>query len=160
MSQEPFSHTDASGELRMVDVSAKQSTLRSARASCLVLTSVDALALPLLANGLSAVQSARLEGIQAAKRTAQLIPLCHSLGLDDIHIDVVAHPRGVKIISSATTISRTGVEMEALTASTFCALSLLEALGEFDPAAQMSKLMVIQKSGGKSDWERDVDLDE
>ena len=140
----------------MVDVSAKETTRRVAYASCLIVAR-DAAPLERLIEGFHPVTSARLAGIQAAKRTAELIPLCHPLALSDVRIDVDEHPGGLKVRAKVVTMGRTGVEMEALTACSFAALSLLNCLVRTDPGAHLEDLVVVQKSGGKSgDWGRAV----
>jgi cyclic pyranopterin phosphate synthase len=157
MSEQSLSHVDADGKLRMVDVSAKSLTRRTARASCVVVTSIDLTHLGATALGLDVIQSARLKGIQAAKITANLIPLCHPLGLDDIHLDVLPHARGVEVRSTVSTVARTGVEMEALVACTYCALSLLDSLLSHDSTSRCIDLAILTKTGGKSDWGRETE---
>lgn len=152
MTQEAFSHVDGDGRLSMVDVSGKAPTLRTARAGCRILTRVSTAQLGPGPDSLDVVHKARLSGITAAKRTSDLIPLCHPIGLDDIQVDVLARPDGFEVSSTVTTVGRTGVEMEALAASAFCALSLLASLRTLDPGAKMIDLAVREKTGGKSDW--------
>ena len=152
-----FSHVDHSGKIRMVDVSEKGATRRSAVASCVIRTTADLTRLPSDSDGLEMVHSARLAGIMAAKNTAQLIPLCHPLNLDDIQVDVTTDARGVEIESSVATMHQTGVEMEALTACAVTALSLLTSLLDIDRSARMDDLVLLRKSGGRSgDWGRQV----
>jgi cyclic pyranopterin phosphate synthase len=149
--KDPLSHVDGTGKLRMVDVSAKESTVRIARARCEVVTSpgssdrggdIDN----------AQVQSARLTGIQAAKWTAHIIPLCHPLVLDNVQVDITATETGWELTSAVTTIGRTGVEMEALTACAYGAVSLIGALGASGRKARVTDLMVTSKIGGKRDW--------
>jgi len=155
---EPFTHVDRDGKLRMVDVSDKEPTLRTAEASCVVNSSVDVFALESSQGGFDPIYAARLAGIQAAKKTSHLIPLCHPINLNDVQVDVVRGPRGVEVIARVVTINRTGVEMEALTACSFAALSLINALAVRDPDAGFADLVLLRKSGGKSaDWGRLVD---
>jgi len=149
MDEHTLSHVDGSGKLQMVDVSAKEPTRRVARARCLVVTAETAAAL-------DAIQPSRLAGIQAAKQTASLIPLCHPLGLDNIQVDVAAHPRGLEVHAAVTTVARTGVEIEALTACAYCALSLLDALEAGGAPSRIAELAVLSKTGGKSDWGQDA----
>ena len=152
-----FTHVDASGKIRMVDVSEKSVTRRSASASCVILTSVDLTRLQSDSRQLEIIHSARLAGILAAKQTANLIPLCHPLSLDDIQVDVTTIPGGVRIQSSVATVHHTGVEMEALTACAVAALSLLTSLFSTDRAIRMDDLVLLRKSGGRSgDWGRQV----
>lgn len=158
MAERPFTHLDGDGKLRMVDVTPKDPTLRTAEASCLVVSHVDVVSLEPSPNGFDPVYAARLAGIQAAKRTANLIPLCHPINLNDVQVDVVAHPRGVEVRSMVVTVNRTGVEMEALTACAFAALCLVNSLVAQDPEARFEDLVLLRKSGGKSgDWGRLVE---
>ncbi len=160
MNQPAFSHVDAAGRLAMVDVTDKTPTRRVAEARCLVVSHVDVLALAPSPSGFPPVVTARLEGIHAAKQTAELIPLCHPLALHDVAIDVVAHARGVAVTSRVVTVGRTGVEMEALTACSFAALGLLHFVLVLDPDARIEEAVVISKSGGASgDWYRDDEGD-
>ena len=154
-----FSHVDASGKIRMVDVSQKPTTRRSATAGCLILTSADLSSSASDSNGLEMIHSARLAGILAAKRTALLIPLCHPLNLDDIQVEVSTIASGVEIRSSVATVHQTGVEMEALTACAVTALSLLTSLLATDRHARMEDLVLLKKSGGRSgDWGREAEI--
>jgi cyclic pyranopterin phosphate synthase len=157
MAEQQFSHLDGDGKLRMVDITSKEATLRVAQASCLVVSRIDAASLGPSANGFDVIHAARLAGIQAAKRTAELIPLCHPLNLNDIKVDVLAHPQGLEIRAEVVTVNRTGVEMEALTACSFAALSIVSSLVEADPDVRFEELVLLRKSGGKSgDWGRSV----
>lgn len=157
MTEQEFSHLDGDGRVRMVDVSSKEMTRRVAQASCLVVARGDPRVGEPRVEGLNLLQSAQLAGIQAAKRTAELIPLCHPLSLSHVGLDVSEHPRGFKIRSEVVTVGRTGVEMEALTACSFAALNLVNSLVRNDPEAHVEDLVVLQKSGGKSgDWGRAV----
>ncbi len=157
MEQERFSHVDGRGKMRMVDVSRKRATLRNAQASCVVTTVAGATALEPRANEVDPLHAARLAGIQAAKQTSNLIPLCHPLDLNQVLVDVAATERGFVVSSSVVTVNRTGVEMEALTACAFAALSLVTSLLDEDPAARIDELVLERKSGGKSgEWGRQV----
>jgi cyclic pyranopterin phosphate synthase len=103
--------------------------------------------------GFDAVVTARLAGIQAAKNTSKLIPLCHPLTLHNIGVEVSNHPRGVKVHSRVVTVERTGVEMEALVACSFTALSLMDSLLGQDHRARIENTHVVTKSGGTSgEW--------
>jgi cyclic pyranopterin phosphate synthase len=102
------------------------------------------------------IQFARLTGIQAAKQTANLVPLCHPLALDHVLVDVVPNASGLQVLSEVVTTGRTGVEMEALTASMYCALSLMDFLESRQVMCRLSELSVLEKTGGKSDWGREV----
>jgi cyclic pyranopterin phosphate synthase len=153
----PFSHINAEGKLRMVDVSQKRPTRRQAQASCLVLTVADVDALEPRADGLDPWHAARVAGVLAAKRTAELIPLCHSLNLNDVDVELVAHAGRVEISATVTATQRTGVEMEALSACAFAALSIVGALKSTDPLARIDDLVLLRKEGGRSgSWGREV----
>ncbi len=142
----------------MVDVSAKRSTRRRAEASCLVVTTADLAALAPREDGLGARHAARVAGVLAAKRTAELIPLCHSLALSDVDVAVTPVEGGLAVATTVTATQRTGVEMEALTACAVAALSLLQALREVDPLAHVERLALDYKAGGRSGaWGRSVE---
>ncbi len=150
-----FSHVNGDGKLRMVDVTDKRPTLRRAHASCVVRTVVNITELGLNTNGVDPVHGSRLAGIQAAKQTANLIPLCHPLHLSDINVEIVTNEQRIEISATVTAQHRTGVEMEALTACAFAALNVLSALVDLDPRAEISDLALLRKSGGESgDWGR------
>jgi len=141
----------------MVDVSDKESTRRVAQASCLVRTSADSRPERTPSVTSDVILSARLTGIHAAKRTADIIPLCHPLALSSVRLDIEAHHRGFAVTSEVVTDARTGVEMEALTACAFAALALAASLVAGDPDVRIEDLTLLRKSGGKSgDWGRDV----
>jgi cyclic pyranopterin phosphate synthase len=149
MSQEPFSHLDRDGQARMVDVSGKPVTHRVAEASCRVLLSPQTvLRLADLPKG-DAFAVARLAGIQAAKRTAELIPLAHSLPLDQVEIEVLPTPEGVAIRSRVTVTARTGAEMEALVACSTAALALYDMVKAVERGAVVTDLRLEAKSGGR-----------
>ena len=153
MTGQEFTHLDGDGRLSMVDVSSKEPTRRVAQASCLVRTPGDA------RQSLDAdvILSARLTGVRAAKRTADLIPLCHPLALSNVRLDVETHPGGYTVLSEVVTDARTGVEMEALTACAFAALALVNAILDLDPEVRVEDLTLRRKSGGTSgDWGRDL----
>jgi cyclic pyranopterin phosphate synthase len=157
MTGQEFSHLDGDGKLQMVDISAKELTQRVAHASCLVVARAGAHARATRELGGDVILSARLAGIQAAKRTADLIPLCHPLALTKVGLDIVAHPRGYAVSSVVATRGRTGVEMEALTACSFAALTLVASLVGVEPRVRVEDVALLKKSGGKSgDWGRDV----
>jgi cyclic pyranopterin phosphate synthase len=152
--QEPtksqLSHFDRSGNAAMVDVSAKQPTRRTATASAFVELSAEVLAaLPANPKG-NPLEVARFAGIQAAKRTADLIPMCHPLPLT--HVDVTAEvvAGGVRITATAATVGPTGVEMEALTAATVAALTVYDMTKALDKAIVIRNVQLETKSGGKS----------
>jgi cyclic pyranopterin phosphate synthase len=150
-----FSHINETGKLRMVDVSSKRVTKRVAKAHCLVVTSVNIGELVVRDDGLDAILCARIAGVAAAKKTADLIPLCHTLPLNDVDVELSLHDGGVEVTATVTATQRTGVEMEALTACAFAALSILDALRGADPSAWIDELEVLKKEGGKSgSWGR------
>lgn len=154
----PFSHIDGNGKLRMVDISSKRRSLRKAWAHCRVVTDVKLATLKGGEDGLDVEHAARVAGVLAAKRTAEIIPLCHSLHLSDVNVELSERDDGVEISSSVIAIESTGVEMEALTACAFAALSLIGSLTELDPNARMDDLVLLKKEGGKSGtWGRLVE---
>jgi cyclic pyranopterin phosphate synthase len=145
-----LSHFDSAGQAQMVDVSAKQPTRRTAAASAFVELSPAVLeALPSNPKG-NPLEVARIAGIQAAKRTAELIPMCHPLPLT--HVDVRAEivPGGVRIAAAAATTGPTGVEMEALTAAAVAALTVYDMTKALDKAIVIRNVRLESKSGGKS----------
>ena len=155
MKQARLSHYDESGRVRMVDVSSKPATRRQARAQAFIRISRDALnALPRNPKG-NPLEVARIAGISAAKQTSALIPLCHPLPLS--HVDVAARvcENGVELISTATTIAETGVEMEALVAVTVAALTVYDMCKALDRAMEITSVCLLEKSGGRSGlWKR------
>ena len=157
MAEKYFSHLDAAGEVHMVDVSSKASTRRIAEAACLVITPTGPGDGELRVASSDVSASARLAGIHAAKRTADLIPLCHPLSLSQVQVDISVHARGYEVTSRVVTQGPTGVEMEALTACGFAALTLVNALVGDYPEVHVVDLVLLRKSGGKSgDWGREV----
>lgn len=152
-----LSHLDAAGHARMVDVSGKDVTARTATATGTVLLSeaaVSALRTGNVPKG-DAIAVARIAGIQGAKRTPDLIPLCHPIGLHQVTVDLEVADHGVRITSTARTADRTGVEMEALTAVSVAALGLIDMIKAVDPAAVITDVRVEEKTGGKSGiWHR------
>jgi len=153
--QKQLSHYDASGAARMVDVSAKQSTRRTATASAFVELSPAVLAaLPQNPKG-NPLEIARFAGIQAAKRTSELIPMCHPLPLTHVHIEAAVVSNGVSIRATAATTAQTGVEMEALTAATIAALTVYDMTKALDKSIVIRSIQLEKKSGGKSgDYKR------
>ncbi len=155
---ERLTHVDSHGAARMVDVSDKQVTVREARASGRVLVSAEVLAL-LRGSGVpkgDALAVARLAGIQAAKRTSDLIPLCHPLAIHAVAVEVEVGTDAVHIEARVRTADRTGVEMEALTAVSVAALALVDMVKAVDRAAVITDVRVEQKSGGRSGtWRRE-----
>jgi cyclic pyranopterin phosphate synthase len=151
-----LTHIDERGRARMVDVTAKPLTRRVAVAKCVVVTSADATkALRRSPDGLDTVEGARFAGIQAAKQTASLIPLCHPIRLDRVTVDVVVDVHRIEISAVTEIVERTGVEMEALTACAIAALTIVTNLLPADPGASVEELTLWHKSGGRSgNWER------
>ncbi len=160
MSDSPtgLTHLNASGEARMVDVSAKEVTVRSATAAGRVLLSpacVAALRDGEVPKG-DALAVARIAGIQGAKQTPSLIPLCHPLSLSAVDVTVEVTDDGAEISATVKTTDRTGVEMEALTAVSTAALAMIDMIKAIDKRAVISDIRVTAKSGGRSgDWRRD-----
>lgn len=145
-----FSHLDAHGRARMVDVSEKPMTRREAVASCrVVLSQSTVLQLANLPKG-DAFVVARLAGIQGAKRTAELVPLAHPLPLDQVEVEVLAAPHGVDIRSRVVVTARTGAEMEALSACSAAALALYDMVKSVEREAVITDLRLESKSGGRS----------
>ncbi|HZB89351.1 MAG TPA: cyclic pyranopterin monophosphate synthase MoaC [Terracidiphilus sp.] len=145
-----LSHYDATGRAAMVDVSAKQATRRTATASAFVELSAAVLAaLPANPKG-NPLEVARVAGIQAAKRTSELIPMCHPLALT--HVDVTAEvvEGGVRITATAATVGPTGVEMEALTAASIAALTVYDMTKALDKGIVIRSVQLEAKTGGKS----------
>ena len=154
-SSQKLSHYDAAGTARMVDVSAKQSTRRTATASAFIELSAAVLAaLPQNPKG-NPLEVARFAGIQAAKRTSELIPMCHPLPLTHIDVEATVVNDGVSIRAAAATTAQTGVEMEALTAATIAALTVYDMTKALDKSIVIRSIQLEQKSGGKSgDYKR------
>jgi cyclic pyranopterin phosphate synthase len=149
-SQPHLSHFDSTGQAAMVDVSGKQPSRRTATASAFVELSEAVLAaLPANPKG-NPLEVARFAGIQAAKRTADLIPMCHPLPLThvDVRAEVVAG--GVRITATAATVGPTGVEMEALTAAAVAALTVYDMTKALDKGIVIRNVQLEEKSGGKS----------
>ena len=152
-----FTHLDDSGAARMVDVSAKDVSVRAATASGRVLVSDDVVAL-LREGGVpkgDALAVARIAGIQAAKRTPDLVPLCHPIAIHAVTVDLEVLDDHVSIVATVRTADRTGVEMEALTCVSVAGLALIDMVKAVDPAAVITDVQVESKSGGASgDWRR------
>jgi cyclic pyranopterin phosphate synthase len=154
---EDLTHLDETGAARMVDVSAKDVTTRTAVATGRVLVSAEVIAL--LRNGEvpkgDALATARIAGIMAAKRTPDLIPLCHPLAISGVTVDLTVADDAVEITATVRTTDRTGVEMEALTAVSVAGLTVIDMVKAVDKAATVTDVHVVSKTGGKSgDWHR------
>jgi cyclic pyranopterin phosphate synthase len=152
-----FSHLDRHGRARMVDVGDKLPTARAARAEAFVQMSADLLE-KLRSRRLpkgDPFEVVRIAGIQGAKRTSDLIPLCHPLSLDQIDVQVELTPTGVRIETMARNSGRTGVEMEALVAASVAALTLYDMCKGVDKGVEIGPIRLLEKTGGKSgSWSR------
>ncbi|MPZ97368.1 MAG: cyclic pyranopterin monophosphate synthase MoaC [Propionibacteriales bacterium] len=153
-----LTHVDETGAARMVDVSGKETTARTARASGRVLVSAEVVAL-LRGEGVpkgDALGVARVAGIMAAKRTPDLVPLCHPIAITGVTVDLEVADDAVLIAAEVRTADRTGVEMEALTAVSVAALTVVDMVKAVDRAAVITDVRVESKSGGRrGDWERE-----
>lgn len=156
--QRRLSHLDEHGAAHMVDVTDKAATTRTAVAAGSVHTTAEVVAL-ITAGGLpkgDALATARVAGILAAKRTSDLIPLCHHLALTGVDIEFAIGDAEVGVTASVRTTDRTGVEMEALTAVSVAALTLYDMIKAVDPAARLEDIRVLRKEGGKTGlWVRE-----
>jgi len=147
-----LSHVDRDGRVRMVDVSPKAETLREAVAEGEIRMSraaVDAIRQRRVKKG-DPLQTARIAGIMAAKRTSEIIPLCHPLALTDVDVILEAQSRGYRIVARAATVGRTGVEMEALVAVSAAALTLYDMLKAVDRRMVIGPIVLREKRGGRS----------
>ncbi|MET9167410.1 cyclic pyranopterin monophosphate synthase MoaC [Streptomyces cellulosae] len=155
--QSRLTHIDEAGAARMVDVSAKDVTARTARATGRVLVAPRVIEL-LRGEGVpkgDALATARIAGIMGAKRTPDLIPLCHPLALSGVKLDLSVADDAVEIAATVRTTDRTGVEMEALTAVSVAALTVIDMVKAVDKEAVITDVRVEEKTGGKSgDWSR------
>ena len=145
-----LSHFDESGQARMVDVSDKANTLRTAKAEAFVALSQSVIkALPNNPKG-DPLEVARIAGILAAKRTSELIPMCHPLALSFVDIQLQVTSNGVSIVAEARTTGPTGVEMEALTAASVAALTVYDMTKALDKSIEITGVRLLEKTGGKS----------
>jgi cyclic pyranopterin monophosphate synthase len=153
-----LSHVDESGAARMVDVGAKPATDRRARARSLVRMSRETAAAVAAGNAPKGdvVSTARIAGIQAAKRTAELIPLCHPLPLSYVDVTVEVEPDAglVRVEAEARTTGQTGVEMEAMTACSVAALTVYDMVKGLERGVEIAEVVLVEKTGGKTDWRR------
>lgn len=156
---EGFTHVDESGAARMVDVSGKEVTARTATATGRVLVSDEVVRL-LRAGGVpkgDAIAVARIAGIQAAKRTPDLVPLCHPIAIHGVDVALQVDDDAVAISATVRTADRTGVEMEALTCVAVAGLALIDMVKAVDPAATITDVRVERKTGGSSgEWRREA----
>ena len=149
-----LTHFDDDGNAHMVDISDKQNSFRTAKAACSIQMSLETL--KIIANGNSkkgdVLNVARIAGIQGAKRTSELIPLCHPISLTKINLDLNLNDKipGIEIISTVKTTGPTGVEMEALTAASISALTVYDMVKSLDKSIIIKDLRLIFKDGGKS----------
>ncbi|MGO1256539.1 MAG: cyclic pyranopterin monophosphate synthase MoaC [Microbacterium gubbeenense] len=153
-----FTHLDASGHARMVDVTQKQPTVRAATARGFVRAAASTIAA--LRDGSvpkgDVLAVARVAGIQAVKRTPELLPLAHVIGVHGASVDLRVDDDGVFIEATCRTADRTGVEMEAITAVTVAALAVLDMVKGIDRTALIESARIVKKTGGRSgDWVRD-----
>ena len=152
-----LSHINENGEANMVDTSGKEVSVRVASASGKVTMKAEVLSA--IANGQTptgdVLATARIAGIMGAKKTSELIPLCHPIALNKVEIELKIEADGIGILATAKTTDRTGVEMEALTAVTITGLTLIDMIKAMDPHAAIRDVQVESKSGGKTgDWNR------
>ena len=152
-----FTHLDSDGQANMVDVSGREVTLRIADTSANV--TLSAHVIELLRSGQTpkgdVLSTARIAGIMAAKKTSDLIPLCHPIAINKISIDLKIIDSGVAISAQVITADRTGVEMEALMAVSVAGLTIIDMVKALDPLACISQIRIDSKSGGKNgDWKR------
>ena len=149
-----LTHFDDNGNANMVDISDKQNSFRTAKAACSIQMSLETL--KIIADGNSkkgdVLNVARIAGIQGAKRTSELIPLCHPISLTKISLDLTLNDKipGIEIISTVKTTGPTGVEMEALTAASISALTVYDMVKSLDKSIIIKDLRLIFKDGGKS----------
>jgi len=154
---QPFTHLDAAGHARMVDVTAKQPTVRTARASGRVVCAPEVVAA--LRSGTvpkgDVLAVARVAGIAAAKRTPELLPLAHVIGVHGVVLDVEVVDDGVRVEATVRTADRTGVEMEALTAVSVAALTVVDMVKGMDKGVRIADVRLEEKTGGRSGvWRR------
>jgi len=152
-----LTHLDEKGAARMVDVGGKATTVRAATAECIVRMAPETIRA--VREGTSkgdALQVARVAGIMAAKRTAELIPLCHPLPLTNVAVDFEFVDRGVRIVAQARVTGQTGVEMEALTAAAVAGLTLIDMTKGVERGVSIEGVRLLEKSGGRSGtWKRE-----
>ncbi|WP_434967291.1 cyclic pyranopterin monophosphate synthase MoaC [Janibacter indicus] len=154
----PLTHLDTAGHARMVDVTDKQPTIRSATAAGRVVTSAETVAL--LRDGTvpkgDVLAVARIAGIQAAKKTPELLPLAHVIGVHGAVVDLTITDTGVDITATVRTADRTGVEMEALTSVSVAALAVVDMVKGRDRSAHITDIRLLEKTGGRSGtWTRE-----
>ena len=157
MSEQPFTHLDSAGQARMVDVTNKTPTVREATAEGFVRCTpqvISALRSGTAPKG-DVLAVARIAGIQAAKRTPDLLPLAHVIGVHGATVDLSVVDDGIAITATVRTADRTGVEMEAMTAVSVAALAIVDMVKGMDRTVQIENVRLLAKSGGRSgDWRR------
>jgi cyclic pyranopterin monophosphate synthase len=157
MNDQPFTHLDSAGQARMVDVTAKTPTVRQATAAGFVRCApavITALQSGTAPKG-DVLAVARIAGIQGAKRTAELLPLAHVIGVHGVTLDIDIEESGVRIEATVRTADRTGVEMEAITAVSVAALAFVDMVKGMDRTVVIQDIRLLAKSGGRSgDWKR------
>ncbi len=156
--EKKLSHVDASGKVTMVDVSGKQTTQRKAIAQAIV-ELPDNVLKELLKNDFqvakgSVTQTAIIAGIMAAKKTGELIPLCHPIGLDSVDLDIQLKQNELVILSTAQVHAKTGVEMEAMTAASVAALTIYDMCKALSHDIVIKEVKLLEKSGGRNDFKR------
>jgi cyclic pyranopterin phosphate synthase len=145
-----LSHYDESGKVSMVDVGAKAESERNATARAYIALNKEVLAaLPQNKKG-NPLEVARIAGIMAAKKTSDLIPLCHPLPLTKVNIELTQDENGIEIVATASTVARTGVEMEAMTAACVAALTIYDMTKALDKSIEIREIHLLEKTGGKS----------
>jgi cyclic pyranopterin monophosphate synthase len=157
-SSQRLTHLDAKGAARMVDVADKVATLREATAECMVRMAPDTIRAVRegTAKG-DALQVARVAGIMAAKKTSELIPLCHPLPLTSVAVDFDYVSGGLRVVATARVVGQTGVEMEALTAAAVAGLTLIDMTKGVERGVYLESVRLLEKSGGRSGhWKRQV----
>lgn len=158
MKQNKFTHVDDSGNPRMVDVSEKEVTRRTARAQAIIDTGPEILKQisnnELITKKGPVFQTAIIAGVMGAKKTSELIPFCHPLGLEDCQVSIVVRNKKVVIEASATITAKTGVEMEALTAATTAALTVYDMCKALSHDIVIEEVKLLEKTGGKKDSKR------
>lgn len=154
---EGFVHLNEDGNARMVDVGAKDETARTATAESLVVMP-RAISDRLFAGDLpkgDALGVARVAAIMAAKQTPALVPLCHPIPIDGVDVDISQHPKGARVVVTARTTAKTGIEMEAMTAAAIGAVAIYDMVKGLDRGCEIGAIRLLHKSGGKSgEWNR------
>jgi cyclic pyranopterin monophosphate synthase len=158
MKNKKLTHIDESGNPQMVNVSLKKETLRTARAQATVHVSKDILALikkgELTTKKGPVFQTAIIAGVMGAKKTSELIPLCHPIGMDDCQVDIRVKANKIIITTKAVVTSKTGVEMEALTAASVAALTIYDMCKALSHNIVIEEIKLLEKTGGKKDFKR------